>query len=220
MKINGIDSSLGLLLGKIFKIVGIKFGFIWPTLRAKILFRLYGCKYGKSLKVCGKLHLRPSAKNSILLGDNVKLTSRFLTNTVGITNPMVFECVENGCIEIGSNSGLTSTIISARCRVIIGSHVKVGANVRIFDHDFHSLDFEQRRDGKSDASNTRSAEIVIEDDVFIGTNSIILKGVHVGRGSIISAGSVVAIKNIPPLSRVVGNPAYILSDVKLPYHAN
>jgi acetyltransferase-like isoleucine patch superfamily enzyme len=219
MKIKGKDFSFGLLIGKVLKVVGIKFGFIWPTLRAKIIFRLYGCKYGKNLKVCGELHLRPSAKNSIVLGDNVKLTSRFLTNTVGITNPMVLECVENGCIEIGSNTGLTSTIISARSRVIIGRHVKVGANVRIFDHDFHALDFEQRRDGKSDASNTRSAEIVIEDDVFIGTNSIILKGVHVGRGSIIGAGSVVAIKNIPPLSRVVGNPANILLDAKRPYHA-
>lgn len=212
MRIRGKELTLGLLIGKALKIIGIKLGFIWPTLRAKLILRLYGCKYGNNLQVCGKVHFRPSITNSIILGDNVKLTSRFLTNTVGITNPIVFECINNGRIEIGDNTGLTSTIISARTRVHIGSFVKIGGNVRIFDHDFHALDLKHRRDSFADMSNTRSAEIVIEDDVFIGTNSIILKGVHIGRGSVIGAGSVVAIKNIPPLSRVAGNPAQIIAD--------
>lgn len=212
--------SLGLLIGKVLKVAGIKLGFIWPTLRAKLILRLYDCKYGRNLQVCGKVHFRPSATNAIVLGDNVKLTSRFLTNPVGITNPMVFECIKNGRIEIGNNTGLTSTIISARTRVCIGSFVKIGANVRIFDHDFHALEMTHRRDGCADMSNTRSAEIVIEDDVFIGTNSIILKGVHIGRGSIIGAGSVVAIKNIPPLSKVIGNPARITTDSKVLCHAD
>jgi virginiamycin A acetyltransferase len=77
-----------------------------------------------------------------------------------------------------------------------------------------------RRDALSDVANTRSEEIFIDDDVFIGTNSIILKGVHIGRGSVVGAGSVVGIKNIPPLSMVVGNPARILIDLKESGHAS
>ena len=220
MQIRDKNLSLGLLIGKVLKVAGIKLGFIWPTLRAKLILRLYGCKYGRNLQVCGKVHFRPSTTNAIVLGDDVTLISRFLTNTVGITNPVVFECIKNGRIEIGNNSGLTSAIISSRTRVCIGNFVKIGANVRIFDHDFHSLNLEHRRDGFADMSNTRSAGIVIEDDVFIGTNSIILKGVHIGRGSVIGAGSVVTIKNIPPLSKVIGNPAQIITDTEKPGHEN
>lgn len=209
MRFNGKDLPLGLLIGKVLKVVGIKLGFIWPTLRARFILNFYGCAVGSNLQVCGKVHFRPSGKNAIVLGKNVKLTARFLTNTAGITNPMVMECVKDGRIEIGNNSGLTSTIISARTRVFIGEHVKIGANVRLFDHDFHALGFEDRRDSKRDAENARSAEIVIEDDVFIGANSIILKGVRIGRGSIVGAGSVVSIREIPPFSKVMGNPARI-----------
>jgi acetyltransferase-like isoleucine patch superfamily enzyme len=202
---------MGLLVGKVLKIVGIKLGFIWPTLRAKFILRLYGCKYGNNLQVCGKVHFRPAESNAIALGNNVKLTARFLTNTVGIANPIVLECIKDGRIEIGDHSGLTSTIISARTLVRIGKCVKIGANVRIFDHDFHALEWEHRRDTFTDALYTKSAEIIIDDDVFIGTNTIILKGVHVGARSIISAGSVVSLRNIPPNSLVAGNPAQVSS---------
>ena len=214
MQVRGKNLSLGLVVGKVLKVVAIKLGFIMPTLRSKIILWLYGCKYGNNLQVCGKVHFRPNTSNAISLGNNVKLTARFLTNTVGISNPVVLECLKNGRIEIGDYSGLTSTIISSRTRVRIGKFVNIGANVRIFDHDFHALESEHRRDALADVAHTRSAEIFIDDDVFIGTNSIILKGVHVGRGSIIGAGSVVSIKHIPPLSIVVGNPARILLNAK------
>ncbi|MFL0681959.1 MAG: acyltransferase [Algoriphagus aquaeductus] len=214
MILNNKEVSIGLFLGKILKVLGIRIGFIWPTLKSKFILRIYKCNYGKNLKVSGRVFFRPALNNAISFGDNVTLTSRFLTNTVGISNPMIFETLENGLIEIGNNSGLTSTIISSRSKVTIGDYVKIGANVRIFDHDFHSLDFLQRRNHFSDFPNAKTNEILIEDDVFIGTNCIILKGVHIGKGSIVGAGSVVAIKDIPPYSKVFGNPARIVGKVK------
>lgn len=220
MQVRGKNLSVGLLIGKVLKVVVIKLGFILPTLRAKIILRLYGCKHGNNLQVCGRVYFRPNMNDAISIGDNVKLTARFLTNTVGITNPIVLECLKNGRIEIGDHSGLTSTIISSQTCVRIGKFVNIGANVRIFDHDFHALNWMDRRDGLTDVTNTRSEAVFIDDDVFIGTNSIILKGVHIGRGSVIGAGSVVSIKNIPPLSRVVGNPAKILLDLNESGHAN
>lgn len=219
MRVNGKDLTLGLLIGKVLKVTGIKLGFIWPTFRARLILYFYGCAVGKNLQVCGKVHFRPGVKNAIALGNNVKLTARFLTNTAGITNPIVLECINEGRIEIGDHSGLTSTIISARTRICIGKHVKIGANVRLFDHDFHALGVEDRRNSKRDAANARSAEMVIEDDVFIGANSIILKGVRIGRGSIVGAGSVVSLREIPPFSKVMGNPARIYPSASKVGHA-
>ena len=210
MKYRSDSLSLGLQLAKLSKVIGIKIGFIWPTIRVKLLLSAFGCTYGKNLRASGKVHLRLSKSNSITLGNNITLTARFLTNTIGITNSIVLETIKDGSIVIGDNSGLTSVIISARSFVKIGKYVKVGANVRIFDHDFHSLEATNRRNSYEDNFHTRSEEIVIEDDVFIGTNSIILKGVHIGAGSIIGAGSVVSLKQIPSNSVVVGNPAKII----------
>lgn len=209
MKINNQSVSIGLLIAKVLKIIAIRLGFLWPTLRLKFLLKFYHCRYGKNLIASGKIHLRPRAIDTIRIGNNVTLTARFLTNTVGITNPIVLETIDNGSIEIGDNSGLSSVIISSRKKVKIGNFTKIGANTRIFDHDFHSLDYEHRHNSKIDYINTKSEEVIIGDDVFIGTNVIILKGTHIGARSIIGAGSIVALKKIPEDSIVFGNPAKI-----------
>ena len=168
------------------------------------------CPYGENFKVCGKVYFRPNGKDTIKLGNNVNLTARFLSNSVGITNPLLLECVGDGHIEIGNNSGLTSAIISSRKSVKIGNCVMVGGNVRIYDHDFHSLDYRQRRRGREDFEHVQMAEVIIEDDVFLGSNAIILKGVHLGARCIVGAGSVVTFGYIPPGSIIVGNPAKIV----------
>lgn len=52
-------------------------------------------------------------------------------------------------------------------------------------------------------------KIVIEDDVWVGSNAIILHGVKIGRGAVIGAGSIVT-KSVPPYAIAVGNPAKII----------
>lgn len=198
----------------VIKLLRNNLSFIFPTLKAKLMLSLLKCNYGKNLKVYGTFHFRTKKGKDLYLGDNVTIVSRFLTNTAGVTNPSLFECLDQGIIKIGNNTGISSTIISARKCITIGNNVKIGANVRIFDHDFHSLDYLQRRNGNSDYHNVITREIIIEDDVFIGTNTIILKGVHIGTRSIIGAGSVVSLKNIPPDSVVAGNPAQIIGSGK------
>ena len=75
----------------------------------------------------------------------------------------------------------------------------------IFDTDFHSLDWRDRKDG-TDITKRKKASVVIKDLVFIGAHSIILKGVTIGEKSIVGAGSVVA-KDIPDGEVWAGNPA-------------
>ena len=216
MFIKGRQISFWLLIAKIIKVNRIYISRIFPTVKAKITLRLLECPYGKNLSICGKVYFRPNGKGTIKLGDNVSITARFLSNNVGITNPAFLECSEAGKIEIGNNSGLTSPIISSKISIKIGDYVNIGGNVRIFDHDFHSLNYLDRRDADRDLENVKKEKVIIEDDVFIGTNVIILKGVHIGARSIIAAGSVVSLKNIPHDSLVAGNPAKIIkSDINL-----
>ena len=182
----------------------------FSTLILKCKLRFLKCEFGTNLKSDGRVIISTKHLECIHIGNHFKNNSRVRSNLVGITNPTVFQCIEKGTIRLGDYCGMSSTILSTRSNITIGSNVKLGANVRIIDHDYHSLDYKERRDPVLDGKNCKSSPIVIEDDVFIGSNSIILKGVNIGARSIIGAGSVVAIKNIPADSLVAGNPAKII----------
>lgn len=115
--------------------------------------------------------------------------------------------MENGAsLNIGNNVGMSSTRMWIHDSVTIGDNVKIGACVLIMDTDAHPIDYLKRR---SSSFGTKSAPIVIEDDVWIGAHSIILKGVRIGARSVIGAGSVVA-KSIPQDCVAVGNPCRII----------
>jgi len=190
-----------------------KFSLFFSTLRVKILFFFLGCSHGKNLRVDGKTVIHIDKKGALRFGDNVEINSRFSANLVGMTNPTVFQCIGNGSISIGDNRGCSSTVFSSRCN-ITRHNVKIGGNVRIFDHDYHPLDYRERKNPYFPDAGLPSYPVIIGNDVFIGTNALILKGVKIGDRSSIGAGAVVAIKNIPPDSLVVGNPAKIVRKSK------
>ena len=126
---------------------------------------------------------------------------------------------ENGYIEIGDYSFISSASLAATEKIIIGNYVYIAGGVTIVDTDFHPLDPAMRmRDtvaistvgDKSRRPHFDSAPVIIEDDVWIGYNATILKGVTIGKGSIIHPGTVVS-KSVPPHSVVAGNPAEVKS---------
>lgn len=121
-----------------------------------------------------------------------------------------------GEIKIGNNCyiGDHSRIWSGES-VKIGDNVLVSHNVNIIDTDSHEINFQERADRYidliangpwKDKGSIKTSPIVIGDNVWISFNSTILKGVHIGNGAIIAAGSVVT-KDVAPFSLVVGNPA-------------
>lgn len=114
---------------------------------------------------------------------------------------------------IGDNTGMSQVSINCRNQIVIGSNVKIGAGVMIFDSNFHSTDYLIRRDWQKDWEDAKTAPVVIEDDVFIGARSIITKGVTIGARSIVAAGSVV-IKDVPRDCIVGGNPSKIIKMLK------
>ena len=119
--------------------------------------------------------------------------------------------MENGAsLAIGNDVGMSSTRMWIHDSIKIGNHVKIGGCVLMTDTDAHPIDFMARR---SSNEGTKSAPIVIEDDVWIGAHSIILKGVTIGARSIIGAGSVVT-KSIPADCVAAGNPCRVIKNLK------
>lgn len=177
-------------------------------IRSPVLCWLWGIKAGPKVVFQGKTVLRTRGCD-FSVGKHVVFNSDWRVNLVGLMSPTIIDNRRGGKIVIGDDCGFSSVIINSSRSITIGNRVLIGGNVRIFDHDFHSIDYRDRGTGR-DWINTRSNEIVIGDDVFIGTNAIILKGTHIGDRSIISAGSVVFGLQIPPDSFVKGNPATIL----------
>ena len=102
--------------------------------------------------------------------------------------------INNGFIAIAEHTSIT-----------IGQRVLVGTSVEIFDSDFHGIHVDDRM--KSIAEWARP--VVIEDDVFLGSNVRVLKGVTIGRGSVIANSSVV-VNDIPAGVVAGGNPARVV----------
>jgi acetyltransferase-like isoleucine patch superfamily enzyme len=129
-----------------------------------------------------------------------------------------------GKISIGKDCylGDNSRIWSAES-VTIGDRVYMSHNVNIHDTNSHSVNpifrhkhfLEIMSNGHPKENNVDivSRALYIEDDVWIGFNSVILKGVRIGRGSIIAASSVVT-KDVPPFSIVAGNPAQVIRKIE------
>lgn len=123
----------------------------------------------------------------------------------------------NGYIEVGDCSFISCATIVAYNSIIIGRYAFIGIGVTIVDTDFHPLDAAGRlRDtiaispvgDKSKRPEFVSMPVVIEDDVWIGFNATILKGVRIGKGSVIQPGAVVS-RDVLAGSVMEGNPAQL-----------
>ena len=114
-------------------------------------------------------------------------------------------------IELGDDVaiGKGAMLISAESRIVIGSKVMFGPNVTIIGGD-HNVSVVGRY--MYDVHEKRpedDQDVIIEDDVWVGSNAIILKGVRLGRGSIVAAGALVN-KDVPPYAIAGGVPAKIM----------
>lgn len=107
--------------------------------------------------------------------------------------------------EVGPHAYLHGTIQ-------IGDYVMMGRDVKIITRNHGSRDTEvpMKLQGW-----TPVRPVVIEDDVWIGSNVIILPGVHVGKGAILGAGAVIR-EDVPPYAVMAGNPAFVLKYRKAP----
>ncbi len=135
-----------------------------------------------------------------------------------VGSSIVFEADE-GNVSIGERTFVGRSHLVCHSNIIIGDDVLISWGVTIVDHNSHSIAWPGRtndvlnwKDGIKDWSVVNRAPVIIENKVWVGFNAIILKGVTIGEGSIVGAGSVVT-KDVPPYTIVAGNPARIIREL-------
>jgi len=164
------------------------------------------------LKHCYKIEMG----RTITIGDNVEINALSIHgirmgNNISIHRNTIIECTgvirELGeGLTIGDNVGIAQNcFIQVRGAVTIGSNVMFGPNVSIFSEN-HGF---ERTDIPMIEQDTTRKEVIIEDNVWLGTKSVILAGVVIGQGSIIAAGAIVN-SSVPPYSIVAGVPAKVI----------
>lgn len=127
---------------------------------------------------------------------------------------------QEGFVSIGDRSYIGACHIVCHSRVDISEDVIISWGVTIVDHNSHSLKWSHR---KNDVHNwlqgikiwddVTVAPVIIGPKVWIGFGAIILKGVTIGEGAIIAAGSVVT-KDVPKFTVVAGNPARFIRELE------
>ena len=166
----------------------------------ELLIRFVCGKVGWPVRTDGDIPLVLGA-GKIVIGNNVFLGNRQAWILQKNINP-------NPELIIGDHTSINyRTVISVEAKVEIGSHCRIAEEVKIFDNNSHNIDYKDRKMKEEDV-----APIKIEDHVWIGMNSIILKGVTIGMGSVVAAGSIVT-KDVPSKVLVGGNPAKIIKHI-------
>ena len=181
------------------------------TAVAKFWLRMRGLRIGHGVRFLG-LPVLSGNLSRISLGRNITFASEARSTALGVRGPCILRTLgPDGHIAIGDDTGASGMAVCSASSVTIGARCLIGADVLIFDTDFHNHHAKGRRYSPPDWPRI-SRPVVIEDDVFIGTRSIVSKGARIGRGSIIAAGSVV-VGTIPAMSIAAGVPAKVIGAV-------
>jgi acetyltransferase-like isoleucine patch superfamily enzyme len=165
----------------------------WRVFAGRVYLR--GCKIGNLVSVNG----RPIVDNKgeMEFGDEVRIWST-------IVQAKLYTW-KGGKLIVGRNSRLNGVHIDAKELIVIGQNVRIAPYTIIMDSDFHDIN-NHFADGASKA-------IIISDDVWIATRSMILKGVTIGKGAVVAAGAVVT-RDVPDYTIVAGVPAKVIKKLR------
>lgn len=185
----------------------------FTTLLTRISSQWWGVTLGPHCAFVGCARFIRSRGSSIAIGKNGRFLSAEASNRHGLNRACMLSTLKPGAVLIiGDNVGMSGTVVCCATRVEIGNRVMLGANTTVTDTDSHPLDYRKRFPAvygeapESVATEVLSAPIIIGDDVFIGMHTLILKGVSIGPGTVVGAGSVVS-RSLPAHCIAAGNPA-------------
>jgi len=178
------------------------------TLVNRIVWLIKGVNLSSGSRFNGFSKVFRFPGSTITIGGNCKFISDKSTNLIGVNRKCIISTHSNNAIiKIGNGSGFSGVSIGCLQSITIGDDVLVGANVIITDYDWHNIDPSRRAE-----KCLNSKPIIIEDNVFIGVNSIVWKGVTIGKNSVIGANSVVT-KSVPSGVIAAGNPCKVIRDI-------
>lgn len=160
---------------------------------------LYDIKVGKGNKFWGNMIFRRHSLSSIKIGSGSQFNNSSRLNQIGVNHPCVISTHStDALISIGNNCGFSGTTIAAYKKIEIGNNVLCGANTIINDFDWHVERY-----------HSLPKDVVIGNNVWLGVNVVVMKGVTIGDNAIIGANSVVT-KDIPANTIAVGNPCKVV----------
>lgn len=179
----------------------------WNTMKVTLL----GGKLGKGASMMNKVYVHVDDGAEVTIGSHFAISSGDNTNPLcGNTRCSIY-VAKDAKLKIGSWCGISGGCLMATDNISIGNHVNIGANCIIVDGDMHNLDWRLRHKDRfsKDPVPFKKRPIVIGDDVWLGADCIVLKGVAIGARTIIGAGSVVT-KDIPADCIAAGNPCKVI----------
>lgn len=169
-----------------------------------MLCKVIGVKVGSDCMFYGFPGIYRFYKSDIIIGNACRFRSAKWSNLIGVGRRCEINTIRKGAIiVIGDGCGLTGTVIASAKSIQLGSNVLCGSNVTITDSDWHGIHPSER--------NTigEVAGVVIGNNVWLGLNVVVLKGVTIGDNSIVGAGSVVT-HSIPANVIAAGQPARVV----------
>jgi acetyltransferase-like isoleucine patch superfamily enzyme len=183
-------------------------GFFWKKIFSPIYcwcLKRKGIVVGRQVIFFGWPIIECKAKGQIFIGDNVVLCSDPLFTALGVRQKVIIRAItEDALIVLGNNVGASGVTICAAKSIRILENTILGANVLIMDTDFHSIEPKGRR--RSGLKNAKVIPIIINENVFVGAGSMVLKGAVINKNSVIGAMSLVA-SEIEASCIAVGVPA-------------
>jgi acetyltransferase-like isoleucine patch superfamily enzyme len=180
------------------------------------ILRRAGVECVERANLLGKPHIRVHPGSTVVIRPGATLVSTLLGNQLEARGPCILQTTKRGAfLSIGEDAGLTSATVSASVRIEIGRRVLVGSGALITDSDHHPVDIDpvSARRGAGRPVGRPEDAVLISDDVFIGAHSIVLKGVRIGAGTVIGAGSVV-VDSVPAGVVAAGNPCRVIRPLR------
>ena len=175
----------------------------------KLVLKKKEVEFGENLRINGRMFVH-GEKGRVVIGKNVTINSSECVNPTSGVNHTHLRTEHEGRIKIGNNVGISHASITSFSLVDIEDNVLIGSGVKIWDTDFHPLDYDSRIIGNRE----KREPILIKEGAFIGACSIILKGVTIGQHSVVGAGSVVS-KSIPDNEIWAGSPAVFIRKLEV-----
>ena len=165
--------------------------------------------YGKNVSIDFKTKIFNNS-NVLNIGNNVRLRSisKYYQAAMPFPTTILMD-VDGATISIGDNSRINGAYIHAQKSISIGKNCVIASGVNIIDTNGHILLSKDRTVGRD-----KPADIIIEDNVWIGLNCIILKGSRIGKNSVVAAGSVVK-GSYAENSLIQGNIATVVKQLEI-----
>lgn len=191
---------------------------LYVKVRKFIYKLLVGIRHWNNARKVSKLGV-----NSVLLCkiDIRRAGGQVFVGDDSLVNGILVTELNDTSIHIGNNVFIGgNTIIDTVSDITIKDDVLISYDCLISDSDNHSIYCKERKNdlydwrngGNHNWSTTKTSPVFIDSGVWIGAKSIILKGVKIGEGAVVGAGSVVT-KSIPPYTIVAGNPAKVIREI-------